>query len=370
MVSDFKNITVVGLGMIGGSIIKALKSKSYMGNVYGIDNNENSILEAFNEGLILNCKSEEARINESDLVILATPIGKFHSLLESIVGDLKKGCIVTDVGSVKNSVHIVANQILKDTQTFIGGHPMIGSEKSGFSASKAHLFENAYYFLTSENGQTDELLKLKSFVEKIGAKVCLTEPKKHDYIVARTSHIPHLSAALLVNLLDKEEMLIDYVGGGFRDTTRIASGSPEMWSEILLNNKTEVVDAIDGLVQQLEQFKKNLLEEKQSQIVYNLSKAKSLREKIPKHLMDSIEQEFAIYIDVQDKPGMIASVSGLMAENNINIKDIEILHARETMPGVLKVGFYSLVESNNAQKLLLDSEFGKIHTIKNGSDIN
>lgn len=356
MVGDFKNITIVGLGMIGGSIAKALKAKGFEGNVYGLDRDNIIIEKAYNDGVIHNSENDsKSIISKSDLVIMATPVGFFPNLLQSIKDDLKQGCIITDVGSVKKQVHEIANKILGQDYIFIGGHPMIGSEKSGLGASKPHLFENAYYFVTGEEINNVALDRVKEFVEFLGAKVCTMTATEHDRVVARTSHIPHLTASLLVNLLD-ENSLIDYVGGGFRDTTRIASGDPEMWGDIIINNKTEILSAIDGFMQQLEQFKKNLIEENQEEIVYNLNKAKEIRENIPKHLIDSIEPEYAVIIDVKDQPGVIAAVSGLMAKNNINIKDIEILHARETAPGVLKVGFYNKAESDKAEEVLMKSE--------------
>lgn len=372
MVSDFKTVTVIGLGMIGGSVVKALKTQGYRGQVFGMDHDEKTVHQAFLEGCINNSKvDEKALIEQSDVVVLATPIQYYPEILESIREHLKASCIVTDVGSVKGTVHQMAIKLLDGKATFIGGHPMIGSEKTGFKAAKAHLFENAYYFLTSEPGQESALDELREWVELLGAKVCVVSPDEHDRIVARTSHIPHLNAVLLVHLLNQNHLsLIDYVGGGFRDTTRIASGNPEMWTEIFINNKSEVLSAIDGFVQQLEQFKKNLMEENKTEIVYNLSKAKQTREQIPKHLIDSIEPEYALFIDVQDKPGMIAAVAGMMAEHTLNIKDIEILHARETVPGVLKVGFYSKEERQEAKRILETSEFGKDHTIENGSDMH
>lgn len=372
MVGDFKKITVIGLGMIGGSIAKALKTKGFQGQIFGIDQNIESVKEAFDQGVISNREVDEVNlIRESDLIILATPIGYFEGVLNKIRPYLKDGCVITDVGSVKGSVHKIASKILDDKAIFIGGHPMIGSERTGFNASKSHLFENAYYFLTSAQGQSDALDRLKEVIEMLGAKICMLRPEEHDHIVARTSHIPHLSAALLVTLLTQEKRsLMNYVGGGFRDTTRIASGNPDMWTDIFLYNKTEVLTAVDGLMQQLEQFKKNLMAENKAEIVYNLNKAKEMRELIPKHLMDSIEPEYALYIDVQDKPGMIAAVSGLMAEHALNIKDIEIRHARETVPGVLKVGFYTKEARQEAKHILETSDFGRDHSIENGSDIH
>lgn len=360
MVGDFKNITVVGLGMIGGSITKALKTRGFNGHVFGLDKNTENIGKVYREGFIDNSDNDfKMVISRTDLVVLATPVSFFPSVLQSIKDDLKKGCIITDVGSVKRPIHKLVSRILGTTQNFVGGHPMVGSEKSGFVASKLHLFENAYYFLTSDLVQTEVLSRVKEFVDFLGAKACIVKPDEHDRIVARTSHIPHINAALLVNLLEEDGCsLIDYVGGGFKDITRIAAGNPDMWSDIILSNKEEIIFAIDEFAQRLERLKRNIIEEKKYEIINNLNKAKSLREKIPKHLIDSIEPEYAVFVDAQDKPGVIASVFALMEEHEINIKDIEILHARETESGVLKVGFYTEAESCRAKSVLAKWEFG------------
>ena len=369
---DFKTITIIGLGMIGGSFAKALRTKGFSGRIYGFDRDESTVIMAYKDGVINNSNGyDKSIIKQADLLILATPIGKFNQILSELSEYLNPTCLVTDVASVKKSVHDIASDILGQSLTFIGGHPMIGSEKTGYTASKAHLFENSYYFLTKDYASGVNVERLKGLIEFIGGKVCMISPEDHDMMVAKTSHIPHLNASLLVNLLDNNESnLIDYVGSGFRDTTRIASGDPDMWCDIFIHNKEEVIKAIDDFMEDLKAFRKRLEEEENSSIISSLNKAKETRSLIPRHLIDSIEPEHSIFIDVVDRPGMIARVTGLMADNNINIKDIEILHARETVPGVLKIGFYDSRDSIKAKLVLDKSDFGEKHTIKTGFEIN
>ncbi|MCD6435502.1 MAG: prephenate dehydrogenase/arogenate dehydrogenase family protein [Clostridiales bacterium] len=359
---EFKSIGIVGLGLIGGSIAKALKEKGFKGKIYGVDINEDNISDALLENVII-----QDELNHIDLLILAIPIGKYKSALLENLKYLKEDCIITDVGSVKVKTHEIIEKLILPSQIFVGGHPMIGSEKSGFKVSKAHLFENAYYFLTSRNKKA--LKKIENFVDFLGAKAVSINPELHDRIVARTSHLPHINAMMMVNLLrEKDEMLINYVGGGFRDTTRIASGDPFIWSDILMNNTNEIVDSIDEFINGLEEFKNALQEKDIEKIKNQLFSAKKYRNKIPKHLHDSIEVEYTLFIDVKDKPGMISSATGLLAKHQINIKDIEIVHARENIPGVLKLGLYSKRDQLIARQLIESSEFGKWNPVHHRSE--
>ena len=362
---DFKNITIIGLGLIGGSIAKALKENGFKGFVYGIDTNGENINKAFIEGVI-----DKEGLYKTDLLILAIPIGNYEVALKESLKYLTKDCIITDVGSVKVKAHEIIEKNILSSQTFIGGHPMIGSEQSGFKAAKPHLFENAYYFLTSQNKNQEAFEKVETLINSLGAKSIEITPEKHDLIVARTSHLPHISAVMMLNLLhDKDEFLIDYVGGGFRDTTRIASGDPNLWSDILLNNNQDIIETIEEYMYKLNEFKIALEEKKMQWIQDQLRKAKKYREQIPKHLSDSIEAEHMIFVDVKDQPGMIAMTTGILAKNRINIKDIEIVHSRENIPGVLKLGFYSQKDKFLAKELIESSEFGKWNPVHNGSDL-
>ena len=198
---------------------------------------------------------------------------------------------------------------------------------------------------------------IESLVEFIGAKAIIIEPDLHDFVVARTSHLPHINAVLMLNLLeDSDASMINYVGGGFRDTTRIASSEPELWRDILFNNQEDMVMAIDDYVAQLNGLKTILETNNHDKLLNLLQNAKQLRKKIPKHLTDTMGMNPVLYIDMQDQIGMIANATSLLAKNNINISDIEIVHARENIPGVLKIGFYSREDWVQAKKLI-DTSF-------------
>ncbi len=354
MIEDFKQITIVGLGLIGGSFAKALKKKEFKGKVCGIDSDLKVIKEAIKTGVIDQKFNEFADIvSKTDLMILALPVGIYEDFFEKYGEYIKSDCIITDVGSVKSKAHKIIEKHLTGDQIFIGGHPMIGSEKSGFAVAKAHLFENAYYFVTAEDKMHPAITKIESLVEFIGAKAIVIEPDLHDFVVARTSHLPHINAVLMLNLLNESDAsLINYVGGGFRDTTRIASSEPELWRDILFNNQKDMVLAIDDYVAQLNDLKTILQTKDNEKLLKLLRNARRLRKKIPKHLTDTIEMNPVLYIDMQDQIGMIANATGLLAKNNINISDIEIVHSRENIPGVLKIGFYSKEDWIEAKKLI------------------
>lgn len=359
---DFRNIAIIGLGLIGGSIAKSLKEKGFKGKIYGIDINEDNINQALAEGVI-----DQGELKQIDLLILAIPIGKYESALKSVSKYLRQDCIITDVGSVKVKAHEIVEKTILPSQTFVGGHPMTGSEKSGFKAAKAHMFENAYYFLSSQNEEA--MKKIESFIDFIGAKAVVINPELHDRIVARTSHLPHINAVMMVNQLrEKDELLINYVGGGFKDTTRIASGDASIWSDILTNNANEIIESIDEFTSSLNEFKKALKEKNKVWIKEQLFNAKDYRNQIPKHLNDSIEPEHVLFVDVKDRVGMIALATGLLAKHQINIKDIEIVHARENIPGVLKLGLYSKEDQLIAKQLIESSEFGKDNPVHHRSE--
>ena len=189
MIEDFKQITIVGLGLIGGSFAKALKKSMFKGKVCGIDSNLEVVKEAINTGVI-NQKFDEFSeiLSKSDIMVLALPIGFYDEFFKKYSKDIKSDCIITDVGSVKSKVHKIVGKHLREDQVFVGGHPMIGSEKSGFSVAKAHLFENAYYFVTAEDQEHQAVSKIEALVGLIGAKAIIIQPDLHDFVVARTSH--------------------------------------------------------------------------------------------------------------------------------------------------------------------------------------
>lgn len=358
---DFKEIAIIGMGLIGGSIAFGLKSSGYRGRIVGNDISEGSLKKAKEMGAIdFGTVDIREAVSNADLVVLAAPVGYYERIFKEIGPFLKENVVVTDVGSVKGYAVDLASKYLPKEVKFLGGHPMAGSEKAGIEAASPYLYENAYYFLTPDNKtSTDTIKKIKSFIEALGAYPVIIDPYEHDRVVAQISHIPHLTATMLVNMLDrnKETSYLPFVGGGFRDTTRIASGNPNMWKDILYLNKKEIINAIGTLEKMLKEFKNILDGENREEILEILENAKLIRDRIPKRLKDYLPPIYEIIVDVEDRSGILGELTNLIGQGGINIKEIEILHSREGEMGAIRVGFQSLEEQEKALDILRKNKF-------------
>lgn len=225
---------------------------------------------------------------DADLVILATPVGIMRELSNAIleVGGMDPECIITDVGSVKKPVMTVFNEVFGDSKLFaIGSHPMAGSEKNGIEYARADLFKGAPCVITPSGdlGQEEEqaVKKLDAFWQEMGMKICVLEPGEHDRLVARISHLPHLVAAAMVEVAHCEgEKAVSLAGTGFLDSTRIAAGLPEMWTEILLENREGVIGELKRLQTNLGEVLAFLEEMNEEELMRFLSKAKSHRDSL------------------------------------------------------------------------------------------
>lgn len=342
---DIKEISIIGLGLMGGSLALALKNKGYKGKIRGYDINTAYIEMALERQAIdVGAKNLQEAVAKVGLVIIAVPVDKYPDILGAIGPFLDPGSIVTDLGSVKVQPLKMAKKLLAKDIHFVGGHPMTGSEREGFKAADPFLYENAYYFLTPEEGSPSQVVRIvEDLVRVIGAYAVTISPREHDLIVARISHLPHIIAMTLVNFMDHDKGIsyLPFVGGGFRDTTRIASGNPNMWAGILSANRVEIIESIEYFQLLLDEFKDNLKSNERDFIVRLLENAKSIRDSIPHRKRDYIFPVFEIIISIEDRPGTIAQLTQLISSNNINIKQIEILHSRQGEGGALRLAFES-----------------------------
>lgn len=243
-------ITIIGVGLIGGSLAKAIKENNLAKVVFGFGRDLNRLEKAKKANVIdqfsINLKDA---INDSDIVIIATPVGSFKEILIEIKPFLTSKIVISDVGSTKTNIASIVSQTLGDySNYFIPAHPIAGKEKSGFEASESNLFNNRKVIITPlETSSTDSINLIQKMWEGTGADVDFMSPESHDELLGMTSHLPHMLAFSLVNyLISKNPSASIYAAGGFKDFSRIASGDAVMWRDICIQNKDQIIDHIRG----------------------------------------------------------------------------------------------------------------------------
>ena len=237
---------------------------------------------------------------------------------------------------------------------------MAGSERSGYAYSREDMFENAYYLIIDDENDKGAVEKVRTLAESIGAIPLITDYITHDKAVALISHVPHVTAAALVNLLDESEevgLARQIAAGGFRDITRIASSQPALWRDITLNNREAVSDGLSKLIDMLTSARDNISGMNALKTEEFFNKAKDTRDLISGEREGLLPGKFQIVIQVADRPGVIARISALLGESNLNIKNINVTHSREDVGGVLVVELYSMEDRNNALKVLESDGF-------------
>ncbi len=278
----FKNILIIGLGLIGGSVALSLKKEGFKGNIYGYDLNEHRIKKAVELGAVDQGFSNIEKIpwDEIDLVILSTPVKTFIKLAESIKPFLKKGTVVTDVGSVKGELVKKLESILEPA-VFVGAHPIAGTEKEGVENAVIGLFKGKKVILTVDRKDI-YTEKIKKFWEDLGSEVEIMDPFVHDFVFAAVSHLPHAVAFALVDALielskEKNIDLFLYPGAGFKDFTRIAASSPVVWKDIFIENKEQVLHTIDKFIHSMEKLRNYIKNEDEDSLIKILSESRERR---------------------------------------------------------------------------------------------
>lgn len=341
----FETIGFIGLGLIGGSIAKTLKRLYPEKKLYATSGHLSTVTEAYLDHTIENdtlLSLEE--IGRLDLVFLCAPVQKNIEYLAKLKPFLGARTIVTDVGSVKTDIHEAA-AALGLSDCFIGGHPMAGSEKTGYANATAYLLENAYYILTpTESTPADMVKELTSLVESLGAVPIVLEHDAHDHATAMISHLPHIVAASLVNLVqrldDSQETMKTIAAGGFKDITRIASSSPVMWENICLSNRAQILEIMDCFKEELSAIRTQIDAADGDSINGFFRSAKDYRDSITISKSGPIKKVFELYCDLIDEAGGIATIATILASNNLSIKNIGIIHNREFEDGVLHLEMY------------------------------
>lgn len=257
---QFQKISIIGVGLLGGSIGLAVKRRRLAREVAGYVRRPASLKDCEKAGAVDFATTDLfAAVSQADLVILCTPLAQMRALTEQFLPALKRGAIVTDVGSVKADVVRALEALVKKSGAhFVGSHPMAGGEKMGVLAAKADLYANAICVVTpTKKSNAAAVGKLEKFWKSLGARTLRLDAAQHDLLVSRSSHLPHVVAATLAGLVldpKQSKQQAALCATGFRDTTRIASGSPEMWRDITMANRKNISRSVDAFVNELKKF--------------------------------------------------------------------------------------------------------------------
>jgi prephenate dehydrogenase len=336
----FDTVVIVGVGLVGGSLGRALRALPDAPHVIGIEQDPAARAWAVANGVVGEAFTPDSpRVDAllgpdgADLVVIATPVQAVVGWLGRL-GKLGYRGVVSDVASTKSAVFAVAEMSLAEDATFIGGHPMAGSERSGVEASSADLFRGAYYVLTpSPRTDPDVYRRLHALITSIGSRVIAIHPEQHDEAVAAISHVPHIAAAALTNLAAERaevgEDVLRLAAGGFKDMTRIAAGSPELWTGIVFDNRDAVSRGLREYAEQIGRFA-SFVEAGDSESVRQwLSRAAEVRSALPARWVPASERLSVLSVPIVDRPGMVSIVAQAAARAGCNIEDIEIDHTTE-----------------------------------------
>ncbi len=347
----------IGLGLIGGSIARALKEHDHHIKIVAYDINPDTLRLAKQDAVAdVVTDSIDESFTSCDYLFLCAPVQKNDRNLDAVKKVMGTGCLLTDVGSVKTTIHETIREAGLE-HCFIGGHPMAGSERTGFLNSKAALLENAYYILTpTPSVPRRRLEEFRELVARLGAIPLILDYRKHDYITAAISHLPHVIAASLVNLVrdsDSEDGIMKMVAaGGFKDITRIASSSPGMWQQICLTNTENISGLLQNYIESLNSIKAELDRENEAALYELFDSARVYRDSFIDASSGPIKRSYSFNVDIADRTGALAHIATLLANHNISIKNIGITHNRESEDGVLRIELYDESAMNTAVSIL------------------
>ena len=295
----FKKVCIIGCGLIGSSLARAIKKHNLSEKIVSSNRSEIVNKKVLELKIVDDSSSDTQKmVNDSDLIIIATPLSSYENVILKIKNSLKNGMILTDVGSVKERVISLVEKAIPKDVSWIPSHPIAGTEESGPEAGFSELFKNRWCILTpSKKAKEKDINTLKSFWKKIGSKVDIMDAKQHDYILSITSHIPHLVAYNIVNTSiniqeEKQSATIKYSAGGLRDFTRIAASNPIMWRDIFIQNKTNTSKEIEKFIANLEDLKNAIENEDGKKLEEIFIKTKKIRKEIIKAGQDVNKPDF------------------------------------------------------------------------------
>ena len=335
----FRRIAVVGFGLVGASFAAAVRAAYPDTRVLAVDIDERTLAEAVErgwatDGALPDDPAFERFVGDGcDLVVLATPVGAAERYFEDLARRDYRG-IVTDTASTKARITALAERVLPHPENFVPGHPMAGSEVNGIEGARPDLFKGAHWILCPDaDTPAEHFPRLHELVTSIGARVIALPREDHDKAVAVVSHVPHIMASSLVQLAsrhaDDQQALMRLAAGGFKDSTRIAAGSPELWCGIAFDNKDALSDGLDEIQGIIGAFADALASDDRAALTALLADAAAARRALPAAWVPSTERLLEVRIPMEDRPGVVAEVTTVTSSVGCNIQSIEIDHVTE-----------------------------------------
>ena len=353
----FNKVGFIGLGLIGGSIAKKMKADHPDIHIYATAHHEETVKEAYREGLIDNdTLLPLTAFHDCDIIFLCAPVQRNLDYLSELKDIIQKDCYITDVGSTKTEIHEEVIRLGLEAN-FIGGHPMTGSEKTGILAADKTLLENAYYIITPTaiTPQSD-VEDFREFIRSLGSIPLILDYKTHDYSTAAISHLPHMIAYSLVNLVqqidDDNETMKSIAAGGFKDITRMASSSPVMWQNICASNREQILVLMDKYTALLSRLRSYIEASDEQALLDFFQSAKDYRDSLSLPNIKTESTYYELFVDLPDETGGIAKVSRILADAGISIKNIGIVNNREFEEGILHISFADERSRSKAKELL------------------
>jgi len=356
MHSGVHRLAVIGVGMMGGSLALAARSRADVDEVVGYDADPAALAEALEKGVITEAASSAAEAAAyADLVVVSTPVRSIPALVEECATAEPRPRLITDMGSTKSAIMAALSPLARSL--FIGGHPMCGAADSGVRYARADLFDRATYFLCTTGAAFPKLYEmLQQFVLDLGAKPTLIDPTAHDQILAVISHLPHVLANVLMDhaggLNAGGKRALQLVGASFTDLTRVAGANPPMWRDIFVENRTALSESVRSVAAQLAKFAADLDATDEAGIAASIDAAAAYREEMLEFADLTPETLCNVTVRVPDQPGSISAVMATLGEAGINVEDLTLHHMSRSKGGDLLLFIDGKEVAENAATLL------------------
>lgn len=363
MHNDFRRVALLGVGLIGGSIGLKLKAMGFSGTIVGHDKQE-VLEEAMMRGAIDQGAGDIAEaIAGADLIVLAMDADQVERILPTVLRTGAADAIVTDTTGAKSALLKLAAEVTDARATFIGGHPLAGSQRQGISNAHPELFSSAYWLITpAEDTKDEQLGALKWWIRTLGAFPIILDADTHDRVIAATTHMPLVFALALTDWLAKHSRDIPLAQklatGHFQSMTAMSALPLAAWESVLSANREHTKEALDSFVKHLHEIRELFADGKLEEI---WQRAYSFQRKLARERPGDWDSQSELTVIVSDRPGTLARIAGLLAEHGINIRDIGVLHSRERHGGVLRVTLESQSDARSAIQILKQHGYTAMH---------